>query len=248
MSLKKSDDAVSPVIGVMLMLVITVIIAAVITGFATGMVKDTEPAPTAVLEVVIDSCFFAMDGYSYMSGEYVALYGPDLQIKHISGDPIDTGDIELRFSWTDANGDYHYSTYSADKFREIHPNGVGMTSSGYTMYRDQPMYMKSMDGVDGGYDNYFGSFILTSGSKVTASAEFLHIDWMGDGGKYINTGSPCMDVIFDNGQVTSEYGDGPKGEYTGGIMDDLQPGTAVNVMIIHLPSSKAIFDKVVFVE
>ena len=36
MTLKKSDDAVSPVIGVMLMLVITVIIAAVVTGFATG--------------------------------------------------------------------------------------------------------------------------------------------------------------------------------------------------------------------
>ena len=36
---KKSDDAVSPVIGVMLMLVVTVVIAAAVTIFATGALK-----------------------------------------------------------------------------------------------------------------------------------------------------------------------------------------------------------------
>ena len=36
MSLKKSDDAISPVIGVMLILVVTVVIAAAATIFATG--------------------------------------------------------------------------------------------------------------------------------------------------------------------------------------------------------------------
>ena len=48
---KKSDDAVSPVIGVMLMLVVTVVIAAVITAFATGMAGDsTTTTPMALIE------------------------------------------------------------------------------------------------------------------------------------------------------------------------------------------------------
>ena len=35
--LKKKEDAVSPVIGVMLMLVVTIVIAAVVAAFASGM-------------------------------------------------------------------------------------------------------------------------------------------------------------------------------------------------------------------
>ena len=48
---KRSEDAASPVIGVMLMLVVTVVIAAVITAFATGMAGDsTATTPMALLE------------------------------------------------------------------------------------------------------------------------------------------------------------------------------------------------------
>lgn len=49
---KKTDDAVSPVIGVMLMLVVTIVIAAVVAVFASGVGTDAEPAPAAVLTVV----------------------------------------------------------------------------------------------------------------------------------------------------------------------------------------------------
>lgn len=49
---KKSEDAVSPVIGVMLMLVITILIAAVVAAFAGGLGADAEPAPTTVVDVV----------------------------------------------------------------------------------------------------------------------------------------------------------------------------------------------------
>ena len=52
---KKSEDAVSPVIGVMLLLVVTIVIAAVVAVFASGVGADAEPAPTTVLDVV-DIC------------------------------------------------------------------------------------------------------------------------------------------------------------------------------------------------
>ena len=47
--LKKKEDAVSPVIGVMLMLVVTIVIAAVVAAFAGGIATDTEPTPNVVL-------------------------------------------------------------------------------------------------------------------------------------------------------------------------------------------------------
>ena len=40
--LKKKEDAVSPVIGVMLMLVVTIVIAAVVAAFAGGLATETE--------------------------------------------------------------------------------------------------------------------------------------------------------------------------------------------------------------
>ena len=57
---KKSDDAVSPVIGVMLMIVITVVIAGVVAAFGTGMTGDVEKAPNVVLDVKILSNFIAL--------------------------------------------------------------------------------------------------------------------------------------------------------------------------------------------
>lgn len=48
----KKDDAVSPVIGVMLMLVVTIVIAAVVVTFGTGMAGDaTTTTPMALYEV-----------------------------------------------------------------------------------------------------------------------------------------------------------------------------------------------------
>lgn len=72
---KRKDDAVSPVIGVMLMLVVTIIIAAVITGFATDLSKDSEKTPTAFFE---------------------AQYADDkFTLKHKGGDPIPLKDLQL---------------------------------------------------------------------------------------------------------------------------------------------------------
>ena len=46
---ERKEDAVSPVIGVMLMLVVTIVIAAVVAAFAGGIATDTEPSPSVVL-------------------------------------------------------------------------------------------------------------------------------------------------------------------------------------------------------
>ena len=245
---KKSDDAISPVIGVMLMLVITVVIAATVTIFATGVVGETEAAPVSVLDVKIFSNTVGLTG----------LYGPDFWITHVSGDAVDTKDIELRLSWThkdDAGEDCsHYSIHSAAGMSEKYPNGITVNS----VPREQALYMKSTkEGAAStglGLDHYFGSAILTPGEKLFASADMLPADYSammgGDAEIVENTGSEFMDLIFDNYQITANPGySGMPGEpTTGGIMDHLQPGTAVDVMIVHLPSNKAIYDKTVIVQ
>ena len=304
---KKSDDAISPVIGVMLMLVVTVVIAAAVTIFATGVVGETEAAPVAVLDVEILSSAEALEG----------MKGPELFITHLSGEPVDTKDIELRFSWTDDTcGESHYSTYSADGFeKEV---GTGYEQRSQALYVKSTMKHDRTEYGSGGINHYFGDVILTPGLKLTATSEFLS--------GYSNTGSPFMDYVFDNykstsqtteeietwsGNVVPEAHDSncyycKKGYYCsvsalleqngvsgddycaicamylytmgeirggvvhktseckagcacettvmkgsnfeGGIMDHLPAGTAVDVMIIHIPSGKAIYDNTVIVQ
>ena len=312
---KKSDDAISPVIGVMLMLVVTVVIAAAVTIFATGVVGETEAAPVAVLDVEILSSVEALEGMN----------GPELFITHLSGEAVDTKDIELRFSWTDDTcGKSHYSTYSADGFeKEV---GTGYAGRSQALYVKSTMKHDRTEYGSGNLNHYFGDVILTPGLKLTATSEFLP--------GHNNVGSPFMDYVFDNYQSTSStstlvpgkttyeshngeqhgsgvgsfkncdkigdkreckfcklmrangitsYDDmknyceacasasggnkvhlldecGPGkgcycektemigGDYIGGIMDHLPAGTAVDVMIIHIPSGKAIYDNTVIVQ
>lgn len=48
--MQKLDHAVSPVIGVMLMLVVTIIIAAMVSAFTGGSVSGSQKAPSAVIQ------------------------------------------------------------------------------------------------------------------------------------------------------------------------------------------------------
>ncbi len=71
------DDAVSPVVGVMLMLVVTIIIAAVVSAFAGGMADSQKATPSMVLEAT----------YSQADG---------MTLSHAGGDPVALSDIEFR--------------------------------------------------------------------------------------------------------------------------------------------------------
>jgi len=72
-----NDDAVSPVVGVMLMLVVTIIIAAVVSGFAGGLASGTQKAPQVTLSAN-------------------AHYNSYILIEHLGGDPIATDSITVR--------------------------------------------------------------------------------------------------------------------------------------------------------
>lgn len=70
------DSAVSPVIGVLLMLTLTLIIAAIVNSYAGGLVETERKAPAVTLQVT----------YSQSEG---------MEIRHVSGDPLPTSMIRL---------------------------------------------------------------------------------------------------------------------------------------------------------
>ncbi|MDH7510670.1 MAG: type IV pilin N-terminal domain-containing protein [Methanolinea sp.] len=61
------DSAVSPVVGVMLMLVVTIIIAAVVSAFAGGITSETKKAPNVQIKAT----------YSQSRGMTMENLGPD---------------------------------------------------------------------------------------------------------------------------------------------------------------------------
>ena len=77
--MQKNEQAVSPVVGVMLMLVVTIIIAALVSAFSGGAASGTQKAPTATIQ-----------------GTYSQMYG--MTITNNGGDaiPMSTTKILVR--------------------------------------------------------------------------------------------------------------------------------------------------------
>ena len=104
---KTKEDAVSPVIGVMLMLVVTVVIAAVVVVFSTGLAGSTSTTPSALLDVEyiqlsdlsgkedqmgIETGFgTGVFDFSSYSSNFLANFG----IKHKGGDAIPLKNIMI---------------------------------------------------------------------------------------------------------------------------------------------------------
>lgn len=107
----EKESAVSPVVGVMLMLVVTIIIAAVVSGFAGGLASGTSKAPQATL-----SCSAAIDDIQDTDKtdweptypvNFTAKNG--LLFEHKGGDAFALSDISIQLQSGDAK--YTLSTY-----------------------------------------------------------------------------------------------------------------------------------------
>lgn len=87
-----NDEGVSPVIGVMLMIVVTVVLAAAVSAYSSNM-ETQESAPTATLQV--DSASYN-DGYiqlSHMGGDTLTKSSMDIEIT--SSSPSTSGYVNM---------------------------------------------------------------------------------------------------------------------------------------------------------
>ena len=85
------DDAVSPVIGIMLMLVVTIVIAAVVAAVASGLVTSTEPAPTAIVKC---------EGYTTKLNYGNIYYDiTSMTFVHMGGDSLNINDVRITLNY-----------------------------------------------------------------------------------------------------------------------------------------------------
>jgi len=80
-----NNDAVSPVVGVMLMLVVTIIIAAIVSAFGGGLIEDTKKAPNAQIRYV--GATWDVDGSNTVA--------PGLVFEHAGGDTVDLSTLQI---------------------------------------------------------------------------------------------------------------------------------------------------------
>ena len=104
-SLKLSNEAVSPVVGVMLMLVVTLIIAAIVSGFAGSLTHSVSSTPQAVI-----------------TAEYSQADG--MIITHSGGDSLPLGQVKFATMPGEVMGpDYLQFLYNIDM------SGINYTAS-----------------------------------------------------------------------------------------------------------------------
>lgn len=151
------EDAVSPVVGVMLMLVVTVIIAAMVVAFSSGLAEDVEKAPSAVLDVQYYSMLsVGAGGMPYNT--------PSFRLLYLVGDTnLDTGLMTISSSWT-VDGERYSNIFS----------GSDYTEEGFT-----PFLLRSTENMysNNEPDMAFGRCIMEPGESLITN---VNMAWMGD--------------------------------------------------------------------
>jgi FlaG/FlaF family flagellin (archaellin) len=257
----RNERAVSPVVGVMLMLVVTIIIAAVVAAFAGGLVTSQKAAPTLAMDVKIINT-----GTYLGSGFYATVNGVST--------PIPTSDIKLVTSWTTTNRTngqpisggntslpnvqnvyYHFSgSHTATKYG-VAPFGVGPGVGANGSY--------SVGSTDSNptnpftyYAQHFGNYTLMQGTSLFAfpagasamsSIGSVGVTSNADGG-YGITGSSYYTYTPSTSGSSWQPGDTDMMQAVLGFgWQNLKPGDPVNVKVIHVPSGKVIYQKTVYV-
>jgi len=155
------EDAVSPVVGVMLMLVVTIIIAAVVSGFAGGLAGSTKAAPQASIDVKIDTG--ADDG---MGGSTTRM-----TFKHLSGDPIITKDLKIVTYYTNSTG-YVYKHEQTASSDGTNLYGFGSLTRVPFINDMRSGYSGNNPSKDFGNYTWYTEDVLSTGNTVGTSALF----------------------------------------------------------------------------
>ena len=157
--IEKSDDGVSPVVGVMLMLSVTVIIAAIVSAAAGGLSGTEKKAPSAILEVHF------YENRSYGDN----LFSNAMTIEHISGNALQTKDLSITTYFRNESGLVKGSLVGEKAVP------VGSKYCGVLFINDQARFEGSpLRSSDTGYRSWFGnaSAVLMAGDVLVTPAQY----------------------------------------------------------------------------
>jgi len=229
MTRKKAEDAISPVIGVMLMLVVTIIIAAVVSGFTGGLVGGKEKAPTLTMDVQIKNTG------SYASSIFKA------DVLAVT-EPIATKDLKLVTSWTNSDGTQGGAEVTGVK----NVFGWDWGGDGFAPWGYGQGVVSTNTGAPTNSEQQFGNYVLLGGTTMYAYPA-------GQSGGYMTGNGTAGYGVVTSGEYSDEW------QYEAGVEVDgmqavlgegwetLQTGNVVNVKLVHTPSGMTIFKKDVVV-
>ncbi|MDF2956190.1 MAG: Archaeal flagellin [Candidatus Alkanophagales archaeon MCA70_species_2] len=250
-----SGRAVSPVVGVMLMLVVAVVLAAVVNSFAGGLAGTQEKAPQASFAAEIRSM--------ETTGS-----APELVIKHLGGDPVPTKNVKLVTKWyNETTGKWEIAETTAPVFDASVSNCYIMnadtgTCSAWTNYTNlntnytvryywaaggmwfnttnkynSPYFVvpgdMPADGSGKEEELWFGNYVMQKGDVIKSQYSLL---------------PPNATIREDHGGDYSIIEAGPDQKPPIWNATYLEPGDVVTVELIDLTTNNKIFSKEVVVQ
>lgn len=235
----EGEHAVSPVVGVMLMIVVVVIIAAITAGVSGGLIgKVNENAPTLSMDIkVINMGSWANSGF----------YATISQVSK----PISTRDIKIITSWSATDRTSHTTITGGNTVLPGSTNvkklGDPATSvSRVAPFGTGPGVNESSSMPIGSSDfssplQQFGNYTLLGGTTLTAQpcgGDATSGSFSEGYGVTVSGETNLFEYVPDG----SEYLD-PTTTVLGEGWENLQAGDRVNVKVIYVPTGSIIFQK-----
>ncbi|MFA5236268.1 MAG: type IV pilin N-terminal domain-containing protein [Methanoregula sp.] len=154
------DEAVSPVVGVMLMLAITVMIAAIASAFAGGFSDTTEKSPQSSLSVTANFESVPINSTT----EYYRVY-----FDHTGGDPFSLGSVQVVFRSDETENKTQLTRQSTNcyNFTLMGPNGPAYNDT--TVRAGDRFFIdgKAIKGRDDTTGIQFGNVIFWKNKELT---------------------------------------------------------------------------------
>lgn len=272
----RNDVAVSPVVGVMLMLVVVIIIAAVVSGFAGGLVGGSNqkaPALTMDISIANNGIWSGSHFSGKVTGVEQGIATRDLKIVTSWSKTMDgtsyPGGATVVAGKTNTNLTYKPCTFMTnDNWKFTSPLGYGTGVNG-TSWPWQPYDPPENPGTlgasyglapgdsRGSARQWFGNYNLVSGTTLYAEP-FGHADGPpgGQSGTAFTVGYGVNGVPYTytygadaSGNADFEQGDiDQMTAVLGNNWNVLRAGDTVSVKVIHVPTGKTILQKNVIVE
>jgi len=235
--ISEKEHAVSPVVGVMLMLVVTIIIAAVVAGFSGGLIgKVDNKAPSLSMDAkIINMGSWAGSGF-YATVNSVSV-------------PIATRDLKIVTSWSATNRTDYVTILGGNTSLSGSTNVNVVGDPATTVNLVAPF--GGGPGVNGSETigsvdivvnfssrwQQFGNYSLMAGTTLAAPACGGNLDT----GEKAQTGYGVINM-FQYEPAEPTYVD-PATAVLGARWENLKAGDRVNVKVIYMPTGAIIFQK-----
>jgi len=191
---KNGEDAVSPVVGVMLMLVVTIIIAAVVSGFAGGLIGSNSNTKTPTLAMNVKIANSGNNGTTIFAATVTSI-----------SVPVSTSKLLLTTSYSTTMKNPAYTTAGATA--GIQTGKAVMSGGNSTLYGAPFGFGPGVSGTQNFAAPYtanqtFGNFTLAQGTGLVAEPASTYAGFFNSGGS-----SSAMYTILGSGWEQLSPGD-----------------------------------------